>query len=69
MSRLQDILRDYLYIRLLRNMINHANDQSVNASDLLEYLVGYGYMNINEVNVRDIRRVLHKSLERLKPPG
>lgn len=67
-SQLQDIVRDYLYIRLLRNMINHANDQNVQSDELMEYLTEYNYKNINDTGPADIQAALKRSLERLQPP-
>lgn len=68
LSRIQDIVMDYLYIRMLRNMINHANDQSVQSEGLMEYLVSCNYKNVNDTKTEDIKGALLRSIDRLQPP-
>lgn len=65
--QLRDIAMDYLYIRALRNMINHANERETESqTQLMDYLSGYGYKRLEEVTAEDIRRTLLNSLEHLR---
>lgn len=67
-EQLRDILMDYHYIRMLRNMINHANDQSTpNQKPLLNYLARFGYKRPDEVGAGDIRLALEQGLKNLNP--
>ena len=67
-ARLKDILMDYLYIRAIRNMINHANDQETESQQqLLEYLNDFGYKRLGDLKPADIRKVILKALEHLQP--
>ena len=68
MDRLRVIVMDYLYIRALRNMINHANDQeSASQQQLMDYLNDRGYKRLHEVRAEDIRRTILKALDHLQP--
>lgn len=64
-AQLRNILMDYQYIRMMRNMTNHANDEST-GSELLEYLVRQGYPQPEEAGVRELKQVLEQALEHLK---
>jgi len=65
-SQLRDILMDYLYIRMLRNMINHANDQSTQSqSQLMDYLSDYRYKRLDSVTAKDIKEALNQGLKNL----
>lgn len=65
--QLRNIAMDYLYIRALRNMINHANEQETESQkQLMEYLSGYGYKRLEEVTAEDIKQTLLKSLDHLR---
>lgn len=66
-DQLRDILMDYRYIRMLRNMVNHANEQgSGDQRELMDYLAGRGYRRLEEVGAQDIRDALEKALTDLK---
>lgn len=66
-STLREILMDYLYIRMLRNMINHANDQETQSQQqLMDYLSDYHYKRLSDVRAEDIRLALERGLERLR---
>ena len=59
---------DYLYIRILRNMINHANEQTLESQHaLLDYLADHGYKRPEDVSLAGVKRVLLRSLEHLQP--
>lgn len=66
--RLQAILMDYAYIRLLRNKINHANNQDGQSQGpVMDCLAEYGYKRVNDVRAADIRKALEGGLNNLKP--
>ena len=70
--RLAEICRDYLYVKTLRNVTNHANDDiTEKQKDVIRYLTGFdGYVHPRDVTRRDIRRFLLRAMERLEPgPG
>ena len=68
-DRLRTIVMDYLYIRAIRNMTNHANDQENDSQkQLMEYLnQDPAYKRLNELKAEDIRRTILTALEHLQP--
>lgn len=67
-DQLRVIVMDYLYIRALRNMINHANDQeTASQQQLMDYLNDQGYKRLHEVRAEDIRRTILRALDHLQP--
>lgn len=69
-DRLKTIVMDYLYIRALRNMTNHANDQETGSQkQLMEYLSAENpaYKRLDEVKAEDIRRTILTALDHLQP--
>lgn len=66
--QIQNIVMDYLYIRLLRNMINHANDRSIQSDGLMEYLISCNYKNVNDTKTEDIKQALLRGIDHLQPP-
>lgn len=63
----EQILMDYLYIRILRNMINHANEKHTdNQNQLIQYLMERGYRNPDDLSVEDMKQVILTSIEHLK---
>ena len=47
-SQMQQICRDYLYIKTARNMMNHANDSATqDQQELVDYLTEYGRVKLN----------------------
>lgn len=66
-DQLHKIIMDYQYIRMLRNMINHAQEQGTQSQpEKMEYLAGFGYKPLDEVGAEDIRAALERGLENLK---
>ena len=66
MDQLRDIIMDYQYIRMLRNMINHANEQgSPSQQELMDYLSGFGYKPLDQAGARDIKDTLERALRNL----
>lgn len=69
-SQLQTILRDYQYIKLLRNMVNHASDgDGGDGNEKMEYLVNSKpsrYKTTDQVEAKDIREALERGLNYLK---
>ena len=69
-ERLRTIVMDYLYIRALRNMTNHANDQATGSQEqIMAFLRECGYKRLEEVRADDIKRTLMHALEHLQPLG
>ena len=68
-EQMQTIARDYLYIKQIRNMTNHANDEGTSDLHLLmDYLVKCGYQPLEEVTAAYIKQVIEKALKHLEPP-
>lgn len=67
--QLQAICRDYLYVKLLRNLANHANDE-VNDDwlTLMDYLRRSGYPDPEAVTAHELKQVLSDALTHLIPP-
>lgn len=69
-EQLRVIAMDYLYLRALRNMTNHANDATTDYQHQLNaYLIEHNYKNLDEVNMDDIVEAIRRALEHLKPIG
>ena len=65
--KLQNIARDYLYIKLLRNMINHAQTTGTESTEqAVEYLKGCGYCSPDAVDLKTLRTVMEIALNNLK---
>lgn len=68
--KLRTILRDYQYIKLLRNMVNHASDgDGGDGNEKMEYLARSNrsrYKKTNQVEAKDIREALERGLNYLK---
>ena len=65
-SQLQTIARDYLYIKILRNMINHAQDansESTNAA--VKYLMEHDYADPNKIDLHGVKAVIERALKNL----
>ena len=66
-ERLWKVAADYAYIRMLRNMVNHANDQEgERQSSLAEYLHGCGYKLPAETDADYVRDAITAALENLR---
>ena len=66
-SEMQKIARDYLYIKSLRNLANHANESTTNGQDkMMGYLEEYGYNRLDDVTLDDLREILRKNLNDLE---
>jgi len=67
-ERLKTILRDYLFIRSVRNLLNHASTNTNNQQDKIqEYLSQFGYPKLLDLHSDDIKRILLESAEHLQP--
>lgn len=67
LEQIETISRDYLYIKALRNMTNHANDSGTSEQErLMQYLEEYGYQPLEQVTVNDMRRVILQALDNLR---
>ena len=66
-EQLWKVAADYAYIRMLRNMVNHANDQEgERQSPLAEYLHESGYKHPSETTAEDVRAAIRNALENLR---
>ena len=69
-EQLARISRDYLYIKALRNMTNHANDRPTDDQDgLLNYLAEYGYAHPANLSLDDIKSAVLAALDHLRDAG
>lgn len=66
------VCTDYMYIKSIRNMTNHANDKTTQNEKLIEYFletkydgVNY-YPDLNEIQVEDIKNIVLHALDVLK---
>lgn len=58
---------DYIYVKFLRNMTNHANDVSQDSQrETLKYLYTLGYPEMDGVSAPAVKQVLHRALEHLR---
>ena len=65
-EQLAQISRDYLYIKALRNMANHANDKPTDDQDeLMSYLMEYGYTHPAGASLSDIKDAILAALDNL----
>lgn len=68
LKRLKEICMDYLYIKQLRNMTNHANTEgSTEQEALVAYLVAEGYKPLEETTRADVAAAILKGLKNLQP--
>lgn len=68
-ERLRAIAMDFMYIHALRNMVNHADEQTLGKStEKIDYLVKMGYKDPNNfINVEDIKNAIIDAVKRLEP--
>lgn len=67
-DQVETIARDYLYIKALRNMTNHANDESTSdQKSLMSYLSQYGYKALEDVRAEDVKQAILTGLDHLRP--
>ena len=66
-DQLRTICMDYLYIKMLRNMANHAkSDATEEQRELIEYLVSVGYDPISRLSSDAIRQAILNGLDHLR---
>ena len=65
LRQFQDIAMDYFYIRTLRNMTNHANDET-NAKYLERFLTAHGYPPFAALTTKDVAGLLENAMEHLR---
>lgn len=64
---LRSIAMDYLYIRMLRNMINHANEETTESqNELNEYFIRNNYPSLDDISSAGIASVLRSALNHLR---
>jgi hypothetical protein len=66
-EKVQTICRDYLYIKAVRNMTNHANHESTGDQQAwMDDLAQFGYPPLERVSSKQIKTVILDGLEHLK---
>lgn len=66
-SEMQKIARDYLYVKALRNLANHANESTTNGQDkMMEYLEKHNYIRLDDVTLDNMSEILRKNLNDLE---
>lgn len=66
-EQIKVVARDYLYIKTLRNLANHANDTGTfNQRRLMAYLEPYGYPPLETITLEQIHRALLDGLDHLR---
>lgn len=66
-DQMHRICMDYLYIKMVRNMTNHANSEGVeDQTELMRYLESFGYESIDRISVKSVRTALLSGLDHLQ---
>lgn len=63
---MQDLARDYIYIKNLRNMTNHANDESIVSSEIHQYFEEYNYKTMEAITLKEIGDMLKESVDKIR---
>ena len=67
MEQIETIARDYLYIKTLRNLANHANDTGTSQQQrLMAYLEPYGYPPLETITLEQMRQAILNGLDHLR---
>ena len=67
LDQMHTICMDYLYIKMLRNMTNHANSEGTEEQEeLLDYLESFGYEPIEKISSEAMRRAVLGGLDHLR---
>ena len=67
MEQIQTVARDYLYIKTLRNLANHANDTGTSGQRrLMSYLKPYGYYPLETITLEQMRQSILDGLDHLR---
>lgn len=65
-SNMKDIINDSLYIKKwIRNVVNHAADESDSGGKLKEYFESLGYSVSDSFRVSDIKKIITEALDKL----
>lgn len=58
---------DYIYLKFLRNMTNHANNESLESQrETLDCLKALGYQDIDNISAADLKQAILRALDRLE---
>ena len=69
-EQLAQVSRDYLSIKALRNLANHASDRPTDDQEqLLDYLEEYGYARPENLSLSDIKAAILTALDNLQQAG
>lgn len=67
LDQMHTICMDYLYIKMLRNMTNHANSEGTeDQEELLDYLESFGYAPIDRISSEAMRQAILDGLDHLR---
>lgn len=67
LDQMHTICMDYLYIKMLRNMTNHANSEGTeDQEELLNYLESFGYEPIDRISSEAMRQAILDGLDHLR---
>lgn len=65
--KMKRIAKDYVYVKQLRNMANHANEKALGeGGELLEYLYKDGYQNLRDTNVKQISEMIKECIKHIE---
>lgn len=65
--KMKRIAKDYVYVKQLRNMANHANEEALGeGGELLEYLYKDGYQNLRDTNVKQINKIIKECIKHIE---
>lgn len=65
--KMKRIAKDYVYVKQLRNMANHANEEALGeGGELLEYLYKDGYQNLRDTNVKQISEMIKECIKHIE---
>lgn len=65
-NQLHQIALDYLFLKDVRNMTNHANIESKATEDRLNYYEKNGYPDINNMSMKKLKEFIEEAVEHLK---
>lgn len=66
MKQLHQILLDYIFLKDIRNMINHANAESTAYECHLEYYKENKYPNMNGMNMAELKQFIREAIGHLE---
>ncbi len=65
-KQLQEVLYDYIYVKAIRNQINHASENENIRDSEKEFFIELGYEGIREFNLKNIKSDISRAVSRLE---